>query len=119
MQKKPTSQHSPGTPQATRTVTETEVRESLNRHHAGLEPDEEKVLRMRHGAASRSLTLTRVGQDNPDTREKLLSIELELLRQWKARQEPRPAPVLVRPAAPEANPRRDKIVSALRTKKPR
>ncbi len=113
------------------TVTTSDVREALKRPSPRLAPEQEKVLRMRHGAAApRTLVLERVGQDHPDAREKLLGIELELLRQWRERQTARPepraqvavrveAPVAARPAAPAPNPRRDKIVQALRTKKSR
>jgi hypothetical protein len=117
MQKKPTAQ------QTTRTVTAAEVREALARRAPELAAEEEKVLRMRHGApATRTLVLERVGQDHPDAREKLLGIEMELLRQWRERQSaarPAPAAAVARPAVAAANPRRDKIVQALRTRKSR
>lgn len=125
MQKKPTAQQSTGAQQATRTVTAAEVREALARRTPELAADEEKVLRMRHGAPSpRTLVLERVGQDHADTRERLLGLEVEFLRQWRERQQlaarAAPAPqATTRTPAPAANPRRDKIVQALRTKKGR
>jgi len=123
MQKKPTAQQS--AQQATRTVTAAEVRETLARRTPDLEADAEKLLRMRYGApAPRTLVLERVGQEHLDTRQKLLDIELELLRQARARQQASarvaaPAPQAPRAAAPAANPRRDKIVQALRARKGR
>jgi DNA-directed RNA polymerase sigma subunit (sigma70/sigma32) len=104
------------------TLTTTSLRQALSRAVPALEADAEKVLRMRHGApGARSLVLEQVGQDHPETAERLLSIEVELLRQWRERQAAvaaKPAPVAARPVPP-ANPRRDRIVQALRMKKTR
>jgi hypothetical protein len=76
---------------------------------------------MVHGlAAPKTLVLERVGQDNPETRARLLDIELELLRQSRARaaaMAPRVAPAAVVEVAP-ANPKRDRIVAALKSRKP-
>lgn len=98
------------------TMTGAEVRQSLSGAAPRLEAVEEKALRMLHGAAApRTLVLERVGQDHPDAREKLLSLELELLRQWRDRQRgaaPSPA------ASTEGNPRRARIIAALRSRKP-
>jgi hypothetical protein len=132
MNKKPTGATGLGrtattvTTETTRTLTRQQVRDALARGATRLPSDEEKALRMLHGgSAPRTLVLERVGQDHPDTREKLLGIELELLRQWRERQaaqkpEPRlQAAAAPRPAAPvAANPKRERIVAALKTKKP-
>jgi DNA-directed RNA polymerase sigma subunit (sigma70/sigma32) len=119
MQKKPT------TPSASTAVTtettQAEVRQALATGSARLSAAEEKALRMRFGAgAPGSLVLERVGQSNPEARERLLGIELELLRQAKARAAAsavQPKPVAVAAAPAPANPRRDRIVEALRKKK--
>lgn len=110
---------------ATGTLTRQKVREALARGATRLPADEEKALRMLHGgSAPRTLVLERVGQDHPDAREKLLGIELELLRQWRERQgstkpEPRSSAVPAAPAAATTpNPKRERIVAALKTKKP-
>ena len=72
---------------STTTLTTTSLRRALSRAVPSLEADTEKVLRMRHGApGARSLVLEQVGQDHPETAERLLSIEVELLRQWRERQ---------------------------------
>jgi len=113
MQKKPTG--------STRTTTSTTtrapaspVREALARGGNALPAEEDKALRMLHGASvPRTHVLERVGQDNDETREKLLGIELQLLKQWKARQAAAPAPTR---AAREPNARRERIVSALKKK---
>jgi hypothetical protein len=119
-------QKKPQTPSAATSVTietsQAEVRQALATGNARLSAAEEKALRMRYGAGSPgSLVLERVGQNHPEARERLLGIELELLRQAKARQAAasvKPAPVVaaVTAAAP-ANPKRDRIVEALRKKK--
>ncbi len=107
-----------------RTLSNAAVRRALARATPELAADEEKVLRMRSGAmVPRPVVLERVGQDHPDSREKLLSLELELLRQWRERQtQVRPDPhaqVAVPPvAAAQPNPRREGIVRALKAKKP-
>jgi DNA-directed RNA polymerase sigma subunit (sigma70/sigma32) len=105
------------------TLTTTSLRQSLARAVPSLDADAEKVLRMRHGApGARSLALERVGQDHPETAERLVAIEVELLRQWRERQAAQAArAVRATPVreAPAANPSRDRIVQALRTKKVR
>jgi hypothetical protein len=140
MDKKPTGSKATAPRASTGTVTRTELRETLSRATPRLAADEEKALRMLHGvSAPRTIVLERVGQDHPDTREKLLGIELELLRQWRERQsgtgrpDPRSQAKSAAPAAKETvvvvpakapakaaatvNPRRDRIVQALRSRK--
>jgi hypothetical protein len=89
-----------------------------------LVPSEEKALRMIHGVgAPRTLVLERVGQNHPETRARLLDIELELFRQMRARAaagltSSGRASTSTPGWTPAANPRREKIVAALKAKKP-
>lgn len=129
MNKKPTGKTT-GTRAAPVTTTTTSpktlqaVRQGLSRSTPQLAADEDKVLRMRTGTTvPHTLVLERVGQDHPDSRQKLLGIELELLRQWRERNGGKPDPraqakaTTVAAAAPAtANPKREKIVQALRRK---
>lgn len=131
MKKKPMG--SRATTVSTETTTRADVEASLEQGSTRLDAAEEKVLRMRHGVpAPRTLVLQRVGQENPDSRDKLLSLEMELLRQWRERQRTAapstaasraPSPQATAAAAPVSaapvNPRRDKIVAALRARKTR
>lgn len=118
MQKKPTSKTTTGTRDAEAAPTSADVRERLAQPLPRLAADEEKGLRMLHGASlARTTVLERVGQDHPEARAKLLGIELELLRQLKARQAAAaaaPAPAAAEPAA--KNEKRSRIVSALKKK---
>lgn len=117
MSKKPT-----GGRTSTTTVTRTEVERALAKAPSQLPADEEKAVRMLHGVgANGSLALGRIGQESEETRAVLLDIELELLKQWRARAAAAQSASQTTPAtepAVEPNPRRDRIVSALRTKKP-
>ena len=68
-----TDRASPSKGAKTAVVTET-------RSTTGIDPAEEKVLRMRHGfRAPDDLELEQVGQDNPDVAAKLREIELRAL----------------------------------------
>lgn len=110
---------------STESLSSTDVAASLEQGATRLDAAEEKVLRMRHGVpAARTLVLQQVGQEHPEAREKLLSLELELMRQLRDRQRtaaPAAAAARVEPvvAAATVNPRRDKIVAALRARKTR
>lgn len=109
---------------STESLSRTDVAVSLDQGSTRLDAAEEKVLRMRHGVpGAGSLVLQQVGQDHPEAREKLLALEMELLRQVRERQRnaapaaaARVEPVV---AAAPVNPRRDKIVAALRARKTR
>lgn len=120
MSRKPTS-HPADARAAATTLAVADLEQAIARDGSRLPALEEKALRMRHGLpAPRTLVLERVGQDHPEARERLLDIELELLRQWRTRQEAAraaPARVEAEPALPD-NPRRAEIVAALRQKKP-
>jgi hypothetical protein len=80
-----------------------------------LEPEEEKVMRMRLGAAlDRTVPLERVGQGDPDLVIELVAFEIEAfmkLREGRGRN-------VTRRAAPDPQPSRtkEKIVRALRKK---
>jgi len=120
MQKKPMGTKASGT-QAVRTVSKAEVAEGLAKGGGRLPAEEEKALRMMYGVpAPHTLVLERVGQEHPDSRERLLGLELELLRQWRERQagsRPDPRSQAVPAAAPASNPGRARIVQALRSRK--
>jgi len=119
MQKKSTSQKT-----TTRTTREQVVEKNLSRAElvralasgaARVTPSEEKAVRMIHGiGAPRTLVLERIGQDNPETRARLLDIELELLRQSRARALATPVATV---ATAPANPKRARIVAALKSSK--
>ena len=148
MQKKPTSQKAASAPRAGHSVSASqqaavqtemsraELTQALAGGSARLAADQEKALRMLHGvAAPRTLVLERIGQNHPEAREKLLGIELELLRQARLRtatvaasaaaapragqaaSQARPPAAPAVSAAP-ANPKRARIVAALKSKKP-
>jgi hypothetical protein len=91
-----------------RTISSVEVTSALPRarHVAG---DEEKVLRMRYGARTQGAeALPRIGQGDPDLASELLLIEMDLLRQARARISNKVVPISSRT--------KDKIVRALRRK---
>jgi hypothetical protein len=75
---------------------------------------EEQVLRMRSGlSVPRNVPLPSVAGDNQELADELLLLELQLLRAVKARA----AAVRARPTATRS-PAKDKIVRALKKKKP-
>jgi hypothetical protein len=94
-------------------VTEGAAQAALRRGPAkALAPEEDKVLRMRLGAAPpRNAPRERAGAGLTDLEIELYAAEIEMYMRWKARAEPRTAP-----AAPRALPSRtkEKIVRALR-----
>ncbi len=109
------------------TVTAKEVKTALEKTRA-LSAEEEKVVRMRHGAgaASTRAPLPRAAGDNEALGDELLLIEMQLLKAMRARAGGKPVasannkrPVL--PAEPakaaSTNATKDKIVRALRKKK--
>ena len=88
-------------------VTSEEVRAALATART-LTSEEEKALRMRHGAAAeRGAPLPRAAGANSELADELLLIEMQLLRAQRGR------PSAVRPEASRA---KDKIVRALRKK---
>ncbi|MCP3101969.1 hypothetical protein LZ198_24180 [Myxococcus sp. K15C18031901] len=105
------------------TVTAKEVKAALEKTRT-LAAEEEKVLRMRHGAGASSTRapLPRAAGDNEELADELLVIEMQLLKAMRARAGAKAAPATPKAAAPApresaANPTKDKIVRALRKKK--
>ncbi|MBU8894354.1 hypothetical protein DRW03_31570 [Corallococcus sp. H22C18031201] len=103
------------------TVTAKEVKAALEKSTT-LTAEEEKALRMRHGAGASSTRapLPRAAGNNEELADELLVIEMQLMKAMRARaaQARATAPkatVAVPKAA--ANPTKDKIVRALRGKK--
>ena len=94
-------------------VTEGSAHAALRRGPAkALSPEEDKVLRMRLGAAPpRVAPLERAGAGLTDLEIEVYAAEIEAYMKWKAREE---APTA--PAVPQAQPSRtkEKIVRALR-----
>jgi hypothetical protein len=92
-------------------VTTEEVRTKLSK--AKLAPAEERVLRMRHGvAADRAKPLPRAAGGNAELEDELLVIEMQLMRQLRAR-----AGAPARAPEVQDSKTKDKIVRALRRKK--
>jgi hypothetical protein len=91
-------------------VESREVSKALEKTSA-LTSDEEKVLRMRHGAkVDTRRTLERHGEGNAELQDELLLMEMQLFRAYRAH--------LAQQARKAAQPSRtkDKIVRALRKK---
>src|SRR5512133_2089624 len=86
-------------------VTEGAAQAALRRAPAKeLSPEEEKVMRMRLGAAPpRGAPLERVAEGLTDLEIEVYAAEIEAYMKWKAREEAR-----TRPAAPSAPPSRTK-----------
>jgi hypothetical protein len=94
------------TPDGKGRVTTEGVRTGLERDRA-LTPVEERALRMRHGVGLRpDAPLARLAPDGSELADELLLLELQLLRQARARTAPRPV-----------SPTKSKIVRALRGKR--
>ncbi len=105
------------------TVTAKEVKAALEKART-LSAEEEKVLRMRHGAGASSTRapLPRAAGDNQELADELLLIEMQLMKAMRARAGGKPVasaskPVATRARDAAANPTKDKIVRALRKKK--
>ena len=96
------------------TVTTTEVRELLRTAAQSLSAREEKVVRMRNGAAfSKTQPLPRRGQANEEARAELFALEVELSQKLMARA-PKAGVAKAAPAASTRTKEKDKIVRALR-----
>jgi hypothetical protein len=106
------------------TVTAKEVKAGLEKART-LTSEEEKVLRMRHGAgAAKSAPLPRAAGGNEELADELLVIEMQLMKamrertgQTRSASKPRVATVASRTAEAGENKTKDKIVRALRKKK--
>ena len=95
------------------TITSTEVREMLRTAAEHLSAREEKAVRMRAGAGlSRTATLPRRGQDNPESRAELLALEIELKQKLLARG--KAAAPLKAGTTTTRTKEKDKIIRALR-----
>lgn len=80
-----------------------------------LSPEEEKVMRMRLGAApARSVPLERIAEPLSDAEIEVLAVEIEAYMKWRAREEERAAPR--RPPTPAPSRTKEKIIRALRKK---
>lgn len=107
------------------TVTAKEVKTRLEKPNT-LTSEEEKVLRMRHGAGapSKSAALPRAAGGNEELGDELLLIEMQLLKASRQRTSPSGGGASARAAKPRATPTttgtgnqaKDKIVRALRKK---
>ncbi|HEX8441678.1 hypothetical protein [Archangium sp.] len=99
------------------TVTAKEAKVALEKAHT-LSSEEEKVLRMRHGAgaASKSAPLPRAAGNNQELGDELLLIEMQLMKAMRERTGQTKSASKSKPAA-AATATKDKIVRALRKKK--
>ena len=94
------------TPDGKGRVTTEELRTGLERDRA-LTPAEESALRMRHGVSVRAdAPLARIAPEGSELADELLLLEVQLLRQARARTAPR-----------HVSPTKSKIVRALRGKR--
>ncbi len=105
------------------TVTAKEVKAALEKART-LTPEEEKVLRMRHGAGapSKDAPLPRAAGNNEELGDELLVIEMQLMKAMRARtgqtkSASKPKAAAARASESSGNPTKDKIVRALRKKK--
>ncbi|MBN8469409.1 hypothetical protein JYJ95_23155 [Corallococcus exiguus] len=102
------------------TLTAKEVKAALEKSTT-LTAEEEKALRMRHGAGapSKSAPLPRAAGANAELADELLVIEMQLMKAMRARTAAKAskAPAAVPTREAPANAAKDKIVRALRAKK--
>ena len=101
------------------TVTSKEIKAALEKAHT-LTSEEEKVLRLRHGAgaASKSAPLPRAAGNNEELGDELLLIEMQLMKAMRERTgQTRSASNKPKATTPAASATKEKIVRALRKKK--
>lgn len=104
------------------TVSAKEVKAALEKTRT-LTSEEEKVLRMRHGAGAPSTRapLPRAAGNNEELADELLVIEMQLMKAMRARagqaKAAGKAQAAPRVSKPSGNAAKDKIVRALRKKK--
>jgi hypothetical protein len=98
------------------TVTAKEVKAALEKART-LTSEEEKVLRLRHGAgaASKSAPLPRAAGDNEELADELMVIEMQLMKAMRERSGQTKS--ASKPKATASNATKEKIVRALRKKK--
>jgi len=105
-------------------VTAEEVKSALSRSRT-LSSEEEKVVRMRHGAGASNprAPLPRAAEGNEELQDELLLLEVQLLKAYRhlqAQAKAKPAPsvqVSKAPVDPARAQAKSKIVRALRKKK--
>lgn len=103
---------------STAVVTAAEVKAALGKRSQALTAEEDKALRMRHGAGAPDLKapLPRASAGNQEVEDQLQLIEMQLLRAMRARTgAPARAAATVTPASPGAA-TKAKIIRALRKK---
>jgi|SRR6218665_378236 len=100
------------------TVTSKEIKVALEKART-LAPEEEKVLRMRHGAgvSSKSAPLPRAAGNNEELGDELLLIEMQLMKAMRERTGQTKTASNKPKAAVTASATKEKIVSALKKKK--
>lgn len=100
------------------TVTSKEVKAALEKTRT-LTSEEEKVVRLRHGAGapSKSAPLPRAAGNNEALGDELLFIEMQLMKAMRQRTGQTKPASKPKAAATGANATKDKIVRALRKKK--
>ena len=101
------------------TVTAKEVKVALEKART-LAPEEEKVLRMRHGAGapSKSAPLPRAAGENAELGDELLLIEMQLMKAMRERMGTSKTATNKAPsAAASGKATKAKIVSAMKKKK--
>ncbi|AKJ01204.1 hypothetical protein ATI61_11489 [Archangium gephyra] len=100
------------------TVTSKEVKAALEKTQT-LTSEEEKVLRLRHGAGapSKSAPLPRAAGNNEQLGDELLLIEMQLMKAMRERTGQTRSASKPKAAATGTNATKDKIVRALRKKK--
>jgi predicted alpha/beta-hydrolase family hydrolase len=102
------------------TVTSKEIKAALEKAHT-LTSEEEKVLRLRHGAGatSKSAPLPRAAGNNEELGDELLLIEMQLMKAMRERTgQTRSASNKPKATTtPAASATKEKIVRALRKKK--
>ena len=100
------------------TVTSKEIKVALEKART-LAPEEEKVLRMRHGAgaSSKSAPLPRAAGDNEELGDELMLIEMQLMKAMRERMGQAKTATNKPKAAATASATKQKIVRALKNKK--
>lgn len=101
------------------TVTSKEIKAALEKTRT-LAPEEEKVVRMRHGvgASSKSAPLPRAAGDNEELGDELLLIEMQLMKAMRARAgQTQSASKPKADTGAKSSATKAKIVSALKKKK--
>ena len=103
-------------------VVADEVKTSLGRRAGLLAGEEERALRMRHGASvDRQAPLARAAGGNAALEDELLLIEMQLMRSRAQHNQrkglPQLPPLRAATATPTASPTKSKIVRALRRKR--